>query len=174
MGTFPTREVLSTLTRPASFRLGSLPSESASHPLTSASRTMSNTAQADPKTTHSRKRSRVIYESLLKIVSKNVNNTAPVLPKRQPSEAQLLARYKQEMVVSQQAPQGSSPFVRYSQKTVGTSSIFSPSTSKTYASPVSGLVATTASPQAAPLPTQQQGLFSRNPTYSITTPLHSR
>lgn len=137
---------------------------------------MSESVQADPQMTPSRKRSRVLYEKIMKVVSNIVVKKPELLPKRQPSEDQLMAHYKADRLKSQQAPQASSAFqYRPHKKAASTPSIFSPTTSKAYASP--GSVATAASPykQPEPLPIQRQGLMAKTHIHSpLTTPLRSR
>ena len=131
------------------------------------------------QTAPGRKRSRDLYESLTKIIAKHVNNKPGLLPKRQPSESELLAQYHANKVKQQEPSQRSSAAFQYSphRKPVPTPSIFSPATSKVYASPVNGTGRPGASPgiPPAPSPAQQQGLFGRSPTQPVTTtPLHGR
>ena len=140
---------------------------------------MLNAVEPDSQTAPSRKRGRDLYERLANIVSKNVNNKPVLLPKRQPSESELLAQYHANKVSQQEPSQRSSAAFQYTphRKSVPTPSIFSPATSKVYASPENGSARPGASPgiPPAPLPTQQQGLFGRSPAQPVTTtPLRSR
>ena len=133
----------------------------------------------DSPTAASRKRSPDLFDSLTKIVTRNVNSKPALLPKRQPSEAELMAHYNASRVVPQQPAKRSSAAFHYTphKKTYPTASIFSPATSRAYASPVNGSVAPGASPGIQPgaLPIQQQGMLGRSPTQSITqTPMRSR
>lgn len=133
----------------------------------------------DSQTAPNRKRSRDLYESLTKIVTRNVSNKPELLPKRRPSESELLAQYHANKVSQQEPSQSSSAAFKYSphRKSVPTPSIFSPATNKVYASPVTSSGRPDASPgiPPAPLPNQQQRLFGRTPTQSFTTtPLRSR
>lgn len=131
------------------------------------------------ETAPGKKRSRDLYESLTKIIAKNVNNKPGLLPKRQPSESELLAQYHANKVKQQEPSERSSAAFQYSprRKPVPTPSIFSPATSKVYASPMNGTGTPGASPNVppAPVPAQQQGLFGRSPTQPLnTTPLRGR
>lgn len=139
---------------------------------------MLDAARAGSQTAPGKKRSRDLYESLTKIVSRNVNMKPGLLPKRQPSESELLAQYHANNCNKQEPSQRSPALFQYSphRKPVPTPSIFSPATSKVYASPFNGSSRPASSGvPSAPLPAQQQGLFGSSPVQLFTTtPLRNR
>lgn len=141
----------------------------------------SQTAPIDcSPTVPSRKRSREFFDALSQLITKNVNKKPVQLPKRQPSESELLAQYHASRVSQQQPSQRSSAAFQYSpaaRKPAPPPSIFSPATSKLYTSPTSGGAGPGVSPSIplVPPPTQQQGLFGRGLAQSVTmTPVHNR
>ena len=131
------------------------------------------------RTAPSRKRNADLYDSLLSIVNRNANNKPKLLPRRKPTEAQLVAHFSAGKDVLQQPVPRSPAAFQYTphKKALPAPSIFSPATSKTYASPISGNVAPDASLgiQPAPLLAQQQARLGRSPVQSFTpTPMRSR
>lgn len=141
---------------------------------------MSNSAQEGIMgTATGRKRNRDLYDSLLSIVTKNANNKPQLLPRRQPTESQLMAQYTAgKDAPHQQAPRSPAAF-QYTphKKVLPAPSIFSPATSRAYASPNNGSIASAPSPvaQSSALLIQQQGRLGRSPVQSFTpTPMRSR
>ncbi len=118
------------------------------------------------KTSGSKKRSRQTLESILTIIDKNVSNEPQPLPKRPLDEAYLLAQYTAERAQPQQEQQ---QFVarlpntfQYTPRKPPTTepSLFSPVSSKAYASPVSKSLMSRHTPvrQGTQLPAQQSRL----------------
>ena len=140
----------------------------------------SQTAPTDSSQSNpSRKRSREFFDALSQLIIKNVNKKPVLLPKRQPTESDLLAKYHANRVSQQQPAQRSPAAFQYSpaRKPAPAPSIFTPATSKMYASPRSGSAGPGGSPiiPLAPVPTQQHGFFGQGLAQSAaTTPAHNR
>ncbi|KAL0017880.1 hypothetical protein WJX77_007036 [Trebouxia sp. C0004] len=135
------------------------------------------------KTKCSNKRSRQTFESILAVIDKNVASEPQPLPKRPLNEAQLLAQYAAERAQPQQqqlqaVARSPSTFQYTPRKPPATEpSLFSPATSKAYASPVSNNSMSRHTPvrQGTLLPAQQSARASRSPMlFSASASLHSR
>ena len=136
------------------------------------------------KTSGSNKRSRQTFESILAIIDKNVSSEPQPLPKRPLDEAYLLAQYTAERAQPQQQQQ--LQFVAHSPNTfqfiprkppTTEPSLFSPASSKAYASPVSNSLMSRHTPvrQGTQRPAQQSTRASRSPMLSsASASLHSR
>ena len=113
------------------------------------------------------------------IIDRNVANEPQPLPKRHLTEAHLLAQYAAEKTQPQQpAARSPSSFQHITRKPPATGpSLFSPATSKGYAS-AAGTYETGSNPlirQSILLPSQQAASLSRSPMRSpASTPLQSR
>lgn len=135
------------------------------------------------KRSGSNKRSRQTFESILAIIDRNVSIEPQPLPKRPLDEAYLLAQYNAERVQPQQQQLH---FVARSPKSfqytprkppISEPSLFSPASSKAYASPVSNSLGSRDTPvtQGTQLPAQQSTRTSRSPMLSSAkASLHSR
>ncbi len=129
------------------------------------------------------KRSRHTFESILAIIDKNVSSEPQPLPKRPLDEAYLLAQYTAERAQPQQQQLR---FVAHSPKTFQYTprkppttepSLFSPASSKAYASPAGNTLGSRGTPvrQGTQLPAQQSTRTSRSPMLSsASASLHSR
>ena len=135
------------------------------------------------KRSGSNKRSRQTFESILAIIDRNVSIEPQPLPKRPLDEAYLLAQYNAERV-QPQPPQlhflARSPnSFQYTPRKPPISEpfLFSPASSKAYASPVSNSLGSRDTPvtQGTQLPAQQSTRTSRSPMLSSAkASLHSR
>ncbi len=135
------------------------------------------------KTSGSNKRSRQTFESILAIIDKNVSNEPQPFPKRPFDEAYLLAQYTAERAQPQQqqlqfVARSPNSFQYTPRKPPMTEpSLFSPASSKAFASPVSNSLGSRGTPirQGTQLPAQQSTRTSRSPMLSsASASLHSR
>ena len=144
---------------------------------------MTATEARTVKIPSSNKRSRQTFESILAIIDQNVSNEPQPLPKRPLDEAYLLAQYTAERIQPQQqqlqfVARSPTTFQYTPRKPPMTQpSLFSPASSKAYASPVSNSLASRGTPvrQGTQLPAQQSNRTSRSPMLSsASASLHSR
>lgn len=144
--------------------------------------TRANVSQA-VKRSGSNKRSRQTFESILAIIDRNVSIEPQPLPKRPLDEAYLLAQYNAERVQPQQqqlhfVARSPNSFQYTPRKPpISEPSLFSPASSKAYASPVSNSLGSRDTPvtQGTQLPAQQSTRTSRSPMLSSAkASLHSR
>lgn len=135
------------------------------------------------KRSGSNKRSRQTFESILAIIDRNVSIEPQPLPKRPLDEAYLLAQYNAERVQPQQqqlhfVARSPNSFQYTPRKPpISEPSLFSPASSKAYASPVSNSLGSRDTPvtQGTQLPAQQSTRTSRSPMLSSAkASLHSR
>ena len=144
--------------------------------------TRANVSQA-VKRSGSNKRSRQTFESILAIIDRNVSIEPQPLPKRPLDEAYLLAQYNAERVQPQQqqlhfVARSPNSFQYTPRKPpISEPSLFSPASSKAYASPVSNSLGSrdTLVTQGTQLPAQQSTRTSTSPMLSSAkASLHSR
>ena len=135
------------------------------------------------KRSGSNKRSRQTFESILAIIDRSVSIEPQPLPKRPLDEAYLLAQYNAERVQPQQqqlhfVARSPNSFQYTPRKPpISERSLFSPASSKAYASPVSNSLGSRDTPvtQGTQLPAQQSTRTSRSPMLSSAkASLHSR
>ena len=125
-----------------------------------------------------RKRTRALYESIFSVVSRNAANKPEPLPKRQPTEAQLMTAYSADVTVTHQQANHSTSAFQYTppRKPLQAPSIFSPATCRQYASPVAGQFASGPSGnQSTPAMYRQHSKLGGSPTLRASTSLlHNR